>query len=509
MQASVQVEAGAPGSRPRRPLWYALGAAAAALALTLGLWLGRAGREPAGGAALARPSASPSLAVLPFVNLSEDKEDEYFSDGLSDELLNVLAQIQGLKVAGRTSSFQFKGQTEDLRVIGDRLNVNSILEGSVRKAGTSVRIRAQLVNAADGFQLWSASYDRELDDIFAVQEDIARSVAEALKVRLLGAGSGGLKARGQNAEAYNLVLHGKFYSDRRGAEDLKKAVGYFEQALAIDPRYALGWALLGEARVRQASFGILPFDDGFRLAHEAAARALALDESLPEAWALLARIRAGYDWDWAGAEEASRRALELAPGDVDIVASLALVGRSIGGAEEAIARSQRAVELDPLGVANYTGLTSNLYFAGRFEEALVSGRKVLELNPQRAAARYRLGLIYLGLGRAEEALAEMEQETFAGFRLQGLALANHALGRRREAEAAFAELLAEWQEEGAFQIAEVYAFRGQPDRAFEWLERAYRQRDTGLADVAISPLLASLHEDPRWPPFLEKMGMAG
>ncbi len=508
---SSEVPAAAPAAaaRSRRGLGYALGGLALAAAIALGLWLGRGGDDRAAGPDAARQSAPPSIAVLPFVNLSQDAEDEYFSDGLSEELLNVLAQIPGLRVAGRTSSFQFKGKSEDPRVIGERLNVGSILEGSVRKAGGSVRIRAQLVNAADGFQLWSARYERELDDIFAVQEGIARSVAEALEVRLLGTRGGELKPRGHNAEAYNLVLQGKYHSDRRGADDLRRAVGYFEQALAIDPRYALAWALLGEARVRQASFAILPFDEGFRLAHEAAERALALDDQLPEAWALLARIRSGYDWDWAGAAEASKRALELAPGNVEIIASLALVGRSTGGAEEAIARSRRAVELDPLDFGNYTGLTSNLYFSGRYQEALVAGRKVLELNPQRAAAHYRLGLIYLELGRPAEALAEMEQETFQGFRLQGLALAHHALGQHQEADAAFAKLLEGWQEEGAYQIAEAYAFRGDPDRAFEWLERAYRQRDTGLADVAISPLLASLHDDRRWRPFLDKMGMPG
>ncbi len=505
------VAAARPARRPagagaRRPLWLVLGAVALAL-VAAGIWRAREASAPGARPAPAARSGAPSIAVIPLVDQSRDRDNEYFSDGLSEELINVLSHIPGLEVVGSTSSFQFKGTDEDARVIGERLGVASILEGSVRKAGADLRITVRLVDAASGFELWSSRYDRELDDIFAVQDDIARSVAAALEVRLLGQEGLELTPRGADGAAYNLVLQGKFLSDRRSREDLEQAASYFDQALAIDPGYALAWARLGEVRVRQASFGFLSFAEGFDAARDAAAKALELDDTLAEAWALRARIKSGYDWDWAEADRSSRRALELAPGDVHILASLALVPRAVGDVDESIRRSRRAVELDPLGVGNYQALTSNLYFAGRLEEAETVGHKVLELEPGRTASHYRLGLIYLELGKPGEALAEFEREAIDGFRLQGMALANFALGRRGPADAALDKLVEDYGEAAAFQIAEVHAFRDEPDEAFEWLERAYRQRDTGLADSAISPLFVNLHADPRWAAFLGKMGL--
>ncbi|MDX1503913.1 MAG: protein kinase, partial [Thermoanaerobaculia bacterium] len=348
---------------------------------------------------------TPSVAVLPLFDRSREGDKRYFADGLTEELINVLSQVPGLDVVGRTSSFQFRAEDRDLEEIGKRLGVTSLLVGGVDNTGDRVRIRVEL-SSLDDVVLWSEDYDRDLDDVFTVQADIARSVARALQVELLGAEGLELHPRGRDGAAYDLVLKGKYLSDRNSREELETAVRYYEQALELDRRYALAWALLGEARVRQASLGFLTVEEGFEGARRAAERALGLDDSLAEGWALEAQVASNYDWRWEDAARAAQRALELAPGDVHILPGIAQVLRSVGDVGESVALSRRAVDLDPLAVGNHQALTTNLYFAGRLEEAEAAGRRVLELAPRRPAARYRLGLILLARGRPEEALAE-------------------------------------------------------------------------------------------------------
>jgi TolB-like protein/Flp pilus assembly protein TadD len=441
--------------------------------------------------------------------MSPEKDQEYFTDGLSEELLNVLAQIRDLKVAGRTSSFQFRDRSEDLRIIGEKLGVASILEGSVRKAGDRVRITAQLVNATDGFHLWSGSYDRTLDDIFAVQDDIAASVAEALQVRLLGGQADESQSPSRNPEAYNLFLQGQHFYKLRSKDSLERAVVYFEKALALDPGYAVAWVALARARGHQAGQAYIPFDDGYRLAREAATRAIELDENLAEGWAELGAVRATYDWDWAGAEVALGKALALNPGNPTVLLTTSDLSTALGRFDQAIALLRRAVEIDPLSIRAHYRLGLRLTEAGHLQEAEESLQTVLELQPGRLAAHMMLGLIELWRSRPEAALAEMEQEPIPYWRLYGLALAYHALGRRDEADTALLEIKEESGDDAAFQLAEIHAFRGEFDAAFEWLERAYAHRDPGLSELIPSRLLANLHEDPRWPVFLEKMGLPG
>jgi TolB-like protein/Tfp pilus assembly protein PilF/predicted Ser/Thr protein kinase len=501
--AAAASTAAAEASRPsRRGLWIGAGAAALVLVLAAGLWLGRETirATPHAGS----PVMTPSIAVLPFVNMSGEQENEYFSDGLSEELLNALAKIPELRVAARTSSFQFKGKNEDLRVIGQKLGVGAILEGSVRKAGRHVRITAQLVKVEDGFHLWSETYDRELDDIFAVQDDIARSVSSALKVTLLGKGTPSA-APGGNAGAYTLYLQGKYFADRRRREDLEKAVSYFEQALKLDPGHARAWVGLAGAHSSQANLAYIPVDEGYRKAREEVEKALELDPNLAEAHAALGSIRVTYDWDWSGADAAFKRALDLEPGNATVVRGAAGLAATLGRAEEAIRLDRRAVELDPLNVRAHTALGLDAWYAGRLDEAEAAFRKVLELNPEYPAAHVNLGCVSLALSNPEAALQEMEREKDPIWLRYGQALAYHALDRKKEADAALDDYIDQNKETGAFQVAEVHAFRGEKDKAFEWLERAYAQRDGGLTQMKGDPLLKSLESDPRYAAFLKKM----
>jgi eukaryotic-like serine/threonine-protein kinase len=444
---------------------------------------------------------TPSIAVLPFADLSPAKDQEYFSDGLAEELLNSLVKMQGLRVAARTSSFQFKGRNEDLRVIGQKLNVATVLEGSVRKQGQRVRISAQLIQVSDGFHLWSDAYERDLTDIFAVQEEIARSVAGSLRVTLLGEKAP--SPRATSVEAYNAYLQGKYFHARPTKENLEKAIAYYEQAISLDPSYAPAWAALSRAHsVEAGAYG--PVQEYSR-AREAAERALALDPNLADSHAAVGEIKLDYDWDWAGADAAYQRALALEAGNAEVVERAASLAATLNRFEEALPLSRRAVELDPLRASALQALAFNAWWAGRLDEAEAAVRKGLELDPQFPWLHTLLSRVYLARSRPQEALAEAERDTAPVFRLQGLALACHALARKRESDRALAKLISKYQATAAFQIAEVYAFRGETNTAFTWLERAYDQRDGGLTFTKGDPLLMSLERDPRYAVFLRKM----
>jgi serine/threonine protein kinase len=467
-------------------------------AVAAGLWYRSATR--------ARESAQsgiPAIAVLPFRNLSDDPANEYFSDGLSEELLNVLAQNRGLRVAARSSSFQFKGKNAELKEIGKQLKVSTILEGSVRKSGNRVRISAELVNVADGFQLWSETYDRELNDIFAVQDDIARSVGEALKVKLLGQKA--TTSKPGNAEAYNAYLQGRYFTDRRSEEDLKKAMQYYDQALKIDAGYAPARVGLAVVYYRQAGWGYMKLDDGYQKAQEEVEKALALDANLAEAHAALGWIKSHYDWDWAGADASYKRAMELEPGNANVVRQAASLAATLGRFDDAIALDHRAAELDPLSVTVHYYSGNHAYYAGKLSDAEAAFKKALELNPEYPAARATLSVAYVLQSKPEMALAELQREPEPFWRLYGLALAYHAAGKKNDADSSLAELIEKHHDVGAIQIAEVHAHRGEIDSAFEWLERAYAQRDGGLSEIKGNPLLKKLEQDPRWPVFLKKM----
>jgi eukaryotic-like serine/threonine-protein kinase len=461
-----------------------------------------------------------SIAVLPFVNRSRDEEDEYFSDGLADELLSMLAKIRGLRVAARTSAFQFKGKTEDLAVIGKKLHVATLLDGSVRKAGNRVRISVQLVKVSDGYHLWSETYDRTLDDIFAVQDDIAQSVVKELRSTLLGeepdSGASGqvraevaraAKGRGLNAEAYRLYLQGRHLLDRRSKDSVGKAIGHFQKALELDPGFALVWVGLAMAHRVSAGSGWVLTKDGFARAREAAERALALAPDLAEAHSMLGSIYTVYDWDWLRADAMFRRALELEPHNPEVLRGAGELARSVGRVEEAIGHFRRALEQDPLSPGIYQSLALALFDAGHNAEAEEAYRMVLELASERISTHADLALALLVQGRGEEALKEAQREPQPSFRRWALAIIHHAAGRAAESDEHLHQMVDHDAEHSAYQIAEVHAVRGEADRAFRWLEQAYEQRDSGITEAIASPQLRPLHGDPRWGAFLNKMGL--
>ena len=464
---------------------------------------------------------TPSIAVLAFANRSNAADDEYFSDGLADELLNVLAKMRGLRVAARTSAFSFKGKQATVAEIGRALKVATVLEGSVRKAGNRVRIAVQLVKVSDGYQLWSETYDRTLDDIFAVQDDIAQSVVKELRTTLMGeAPSASLassvtaevvaaaRGRSGNSEAHRLLLLGRHLIDRLSGQDIVRSIEHLEEAVAIDPGYALAWAWLGVARTHASALGLAPVAEGNARAGDAARMALQLEPDLVEGYLSICWNQMMHGWDWQGARASIGRALQLAPGNADALSAAALLDYNLGRLEEALAFAQRAVEQDPLNAKSYTHLGRTLAALQRFADAERAYRKALELSPDGVAFRLLLSLILQYQGRHDEAIATALEEKADWARLTALAILHYAGGNLAESDKTLAELIERHAETSAYQIAQAYAARGEADPAFAWLERGYVQRDSGLGVMKPSLGLRPLHADPRWPAFLAKMGLA-
>jgi len=453
-----------------------------------------------GGVAVGRPS----IAVLPFANMSADPDNEYFSDGLTEELLNVLAKNPELKVTGRTSSFAFKGKQEDLRVIGQKLGVGTLLEGSVRKSGNRVRITAQLVSAADGFHLWSETYDRVLDDIFAVQDEIAGAVSTAMHVTLIGVSE---KKKTVDPESYSLTLRARQSQQQMNKESLSMAVELYRKALELDGQYAQAWAELSLTYALRVAYGHADHKDEYTLAKEAAEKALALDDQLPQAHNAVAWVHTALELQIQKGTSHIHRAYELAPNDSSIMGYTATWEMIQGNFDRAIHLSKKSLELDPLNPFAYRETGRILFFAGDLDEALKMYNRALELSPDITSAYLGISGVKVLQGDFEEALKEAEKEKLAGYRLCGQAVASYALGRRSDSDRQLEGLIAEGEHWG-FQIAMVYAFREEIEKAFEWLEKAYEIRDAGIPLTKVHPFLKPLHTDPRWPAFLEKIGLA-
>ena len=479
----------------------------------LRLLTGRPAAQPAAptrGAAAPAAHEAASIAVLPFVNMSRDEENEYFADGLSEELLNLLAKIGGLRVASRTSAFFFKGKDIDIPSVAKKLNVATILEGSVRKSGKRVRITAQLIDVTTDSHLWSDTYDRELDDIFAVQDDIAQAVVTELRGALLA--KTGVKAaatgRTENAMAHQLVLQGRFYLERMTQADVARAMQLFQQATAADPHYAMAWVGLSRAYWSEAGYGWRPVREGFEKAREAARRAIEVAPDLAEAHVALGNVLMSYDWDWKGAMAEFERAIALAPASVEAIRSYSGTLGLLGRQDEALELLRKAVALDPLNWTSHRlmGLRCAIY--GRLEEGEKALRTALDLNPTQGLANTFMATIRIFQGEPADALQWANREVLPDFKLLGVALAEHALGHREASDRAMEALIAGHGESAAYQIAEACAARGEVDRSFEWLERAYVQRDPGLAHTNTDPHFKALRGDPRWRPFVEKMRLA-
>jgi len=454
--------------------------------------------------ALVESFGEKSIAVLPFVDMSADKDQDYFADGIAEELLNLLAKIPQLRVISRSSAFSFKGQNLDIPEIGKRLNVAHILEGSVRTSGIRVRITAQLIDARSDTHLWSETYDRPLDNIFAVQDEIAGAVVAQLKIKLLGAAP---KAKETDPQAYALFLQARQLQRQVTAEGLEQSIALYQQALAIAPGYAAAWAGLSESYYRQTSnLSVRPIDEGYTLAREAADKALAIDPENAAAHAQLGLISMVYNGDLAAAARHVERALQLEPANPDVILIAANLTGNLGRAEEAVALSEYAVSRDPVNPRGHANLGFNYSHARRWDEAIASARTALSLSPGMMGPHYYIGSALLQKGEPDAALAEMQQESDAAWRLLGLATAYRALDQKLESDAALAELIDTYEKDSAYNIAYVLSFRGETDRAFEWLDKAARYKDPGLSEIPTQLEFANIQNDPRWLPFLESIG---
>jgi TolB-like protein len=499
--------ADAAGQRSHRGAWIYIVLIGAALSVGL-FFVGRytAGRATPRPSEAATAIPEKSIAVLPLLNESGDPKDEYFSDGLSEELIAALAQISGLKVIGRSSSFRFKDRKEEPKTIGEKLGVGTLLEGTVRKQGDRVRIVAELVNATDGIALWTRTFDRELRDIFAVQQEIAAAVAESLKVTLLGSQEKSSQMATNSVEAHNAYLQGHFYFLRRNVEDYGKAISYFDQAIQLDPNYALAyaeraeaWSLIGDLTGQRST--------AYPKARSDAERAVAIAPGLAEAHGALGWVRFFGDWKFAEGLSELQRAKELSPANPTANDLLARVIVYLGRIDEAERQARQAVELDPLSVSTQFNLGRVLFIAGKLDEADAAGHKVAELQPSASSSHRWQVLVAVQRGDGETALREAQLEPDEGFRSFELALAQFVRGDHVAADAALADLVSRSREGLAYQIAEAYAVRGEKDKAFEWLQISFNTHDGGTLSLLVDPLLRGLRDDSRYKNLLVKLGL--
>jgi TolB-like protein/Tfp pilus assembly protein PilF len=520
MPAGVQApHASAPGVSPR---WRNRTAIIVASLVSLGLiglaadrlWLSNrraAARSPQTPAAsvpvpaTAAPAISDkSIAVLPFVDMSEKKDQEYFSDGLSEELIDLLAHIADLKVIARTSSFQFKGKNEDMRTIGQRLGVTNLLEGSVRTSGNTVRVTAQLIKVSDGSHRWSQTYDRDMRDIFKVQDAIATAVVTALKATM-ATGTQPVQAIGANTEAYKAVLRGRYFLEKQTKEDSERSIAAFQEAMRLDPNYAIAFAELGRAYNISGLNGWMPPKEVYAKAREAIDRAMKIDPQLALAHRVLSAIEWNYTRNFALARAEERRADALDPADPAVKRDAGVNALALGQPNEAVPLFRQLAEGDPLDASSREFVGWALFWADRLTEAETAFRGVLELNPSYAGARCALGEILLATRRPDAALAMAREETDEASRPICMADALWVLGRRAEAKALLTEAQAKYGDAHAYGIAESYALRDEKDEAFKWLDRAYENNEPEITLIRSDRSFRNLRADPRFTALLEKM----
>jgi TolB-like protein/class 3 adenylate cyclase len=444
-----------------------------------------------------------SIAVLPFVDLSESRDQEYFADGLAEDVRNLLANIPTLKVIGRTSSFQFKGKSADLRAIGTALGAAYVVEGSVRRSGDRVRVTADLIRAQDGVHRWSNTYDRALGDIFKLQDELATGLARALQVEV-AADNLHASTDLKSPEAYEFYLRALHAEDLQNAEGFAAAENYLLQALQLDPTFAATYTELAFVYMVQAEIKSAP-PSAHEQARRTAAMAIELDPKSARPHAIVAWTHMAHDWDWSAAAVELERALSLTPHDGLSLKCAARLAEVRGDWAEALRHLRAAVSRDPLDPATYIVLGGVYLRAGRRVDAEAAVREVLDISPTYEVAPYALGLTLLALDRPQEALAAVERTTNAGLRTKGLVSVYHALGRQEDSNTALAWLTREHANDDAYGIAQVHAFRGEIDEALLWLDRAYAQKDSNLYRITGDPLLVRLQDEPRFKAFLRKM----
>ncbi len=445
-----------------------------------------------------------SIAVLPFVNMSDDAGNEYFSEGLSEELLNLLVKIPELRVAARTSSFSFKGKDLTVSEIADKLNVSNVLEGSVRKSGNRVRITVQLIKADDGFHLWSESYDRTLDDIFATQDEIALAVTGALKMTLMGEAP---KSRPTLPAVYELYLQGLQSFSLKGEKNWEIAVDVLTQAVQLDPEYAPAWNLLAGTYHAQTAQGLRLREEGLALTWAANDRALAIDPELAGAWASLGFYKKFWEWDWKTADKAISKARQLDPYSARITMTAASMATTLGQLDKAIALYEQARILDPISFRGLSTLGQAYMRARRFDDAISMLEQLAGSRPDYYWDYSNLGLAHLLNGDAEQALIEIEKNPENEMRDFATVMAYSTLGQEKDAQLLLAKVTADAGDFHPAKIAEAYGWRGETDLAFEWLEQAWEGRDPGLSYVLGNVFLENLVSDPRWPVFLNKLDL--
>lgn len=458
--------------------------------------------------------SKPSIVVLPFEDLSPQKDQGYFCDGLADELINRLTKIESLKVPARTSAFSFKGKELDIQEIGKQLNVEMVLEGSLRKAGNKLRITVQLVNVSDGYPLWSEKYERDEADIFALQDEISLAIVENLKVKLLGEEKAKIVKRyTENLEAYNLYLQGRYFWNKRTEEGFQKAIEYFKQAIEKDQLYALSYAGLADCYDVLGWYSHLSPYEAFPRAMATAMRALEIDDTLADAHASLAAFYLWHDWDWEAAEREFKRSINLNPGYATAhhwyADCLTVMDRS----NEAIAEMKRAQELDPLSLIISTDVAKEFLYARKYDQAIQQCRKTLELDPNFYRVYKYLGLAYAKKSMFEEAITVFQKakDLSAGHPavLGWLGYAYALSGRKREAQKMLNELEKKSTQQyiSSIYFSTIYIGLGEKDRAFEWLEKAYNERSVWLIYIHRSPIYDSIRSDPRYTALLKKMDL--
>jgi TolB-like protein/DNA-binding winged helix-turn-helix (wHTH) protein len=448
--------------------------------------------------------ADKSVAVLPFLDLSEKKDEEYFADGMSEELIDLLARMPELHVPARTSSFYFKGKQTTLPAIAKALGVNHVIEGSVRKSGGMLRVTAQLIRVDTGYHIWSETFDRPMTDVFKIQDEIAAAVVGALKVSLLPEASA-KPALTTNAAAYSLYLKAKSLQQDGYALDYQAATSYLQQALALDPHFAAGWAALSAAILADYNWHEGYRQENCERARKAAEEAIKLDPTLPDGHSALAPVFSICDWDWKGAEAELKRALDLAPGNATTLRKYSSIAYTFRRYDQALEFAQRAVLRDPLNAWNYSGLSFALGAKGRTGEAVAAARKAIDINPTAAGLHGLLTNALLGNGEPEAALVEVEREPDEGFRHMNYALIYEGLGRNQDADREIAALLKNDPDDAT--VAEIYACRKDIDKAIPILERTVASHNTIDDTPNRLACFKNLEHDPRYQAVLRKLGI--
>ena len=448
-----------------------------------------------------------SIAVLPFVDMSEKHDQEYFADGMAEEIIDLLAKVPDLRVPARTSSFYFKGKPTQVPEIARELGVKHVLEGSVRRSANHMRVTVQLIRADNGFHLWSQTYDRDLSDVFKVQDDIANAVVQAFRITLMGGPLTREHGGTQNLEAYELLLRAQSARGQNSKQSLEAADRYLDQAIKLDPDYAHAWNDKAVIAALQVETGTRTPNDGFERARQFAQHALQLSPDLAEPHFMLGLVHRTYDWDWTTAQAELRQGLSIDPTSVLGLTFAGILSKTLGQWDDALRQLHAALDRDPMATFVHYNLGEALYLAGRFADAEIEFRKLQGLAPDFGWTRVLLAKTLLALGKPDAALAMAQQENSEEYRLSSLPIFLQAAGRKTEAEETLKQVTTKSADSEAFNIAMVYAYRNERERALEWLDRAYRQKDPALIAIIGEPLLNNVASDPRFKAFLRKMNL--